>query len=353
MKYEFKIMTIGDFGLDIWREGESRRLSPEAPVPVVLNPSERKSPGMAGNVAANLKSLGAEVFCIGVVGESRFGEATIDAYIRAGLHCCSTTLIRDRSRFTTVKERITSDSHQITRIDRESTHDISMAIMNAMVNQIEASMRFTDGVVISDYGKGVCTPRLVSHVMRIAKREDVPVFVDPKKNLLIYRGATILKPNAVEWKAYKDAYVDTEVHAKFVVVTCGELGMNIITHSAEDGQTLYNTNFPGYKVPVHDRTGAGDTAMAVMALEYLFSEDIAKAVKLANLAGALAVQHSGTYVVTAKDLELMPPEGSVLAQVELDEALAGYVEATGRNVEEVMGRCYKNVYGEDDEPEQE
>jgi D-beta-D-heptose 7-phosphate kinase/D-beta-D-heptose 1-phosphate adenosyltransferase len=297
--YNFKVMVIGDYGLDIWREGESHRLSPEAPVPVVLNPSDRKSPGLAGNVAANLRSLGAEVLCFGVVGESRFGEATLEACIRAGLPGCSATLIRDRSRFATVKERIISDAHQITRIDRESTHDISMEIVSAMVNQIEASMKFSDGVVISDYGKGVCTPSLVSRVMQIAKREDVPVFVDPKKNLLIYKGATILKPNAEEWQAYVDAYATTDVEVGYVVITRGAEGMRI------QQRLLYEwipQNIPGYKVPVYDRTGAGDTAMAVMALEYLHSKDIVKAVKLANMAGALAVQHSGTYVITRGDM---------------------------------------------------
>lgn len=324
--YDYNIMVIGDYGLDITREGPAERMSPEAPVPVVLNPEPRRTPGLAGNVAANVASLGARVLCFGVVGESRYGELTFDTYIRHRLVGAPTTLTRDRGRLATVKERIVSDGHQIVRVDSESTHDIEAHIEDMIINQIEASSKWSDGIIISDYGKGVCTSRLVYKAMDVAHANDIPIFVDPKHNLLIYHGATILKPNAAEWKAYKDAFVDTEVHAKFIVVTCGELGMNIVAHRNEDGKILYNTNFPGYKVPVHDRTGAGDTAMAVMALEYIHTKDISRAVKLANFAGALAVQCSGTYRATEKDLRHMPPEGATIASV--DEAAEAYVSAT-------------------------
>lgn len=302
MYKDFKVMVIGDYGLDIWREGESRRLSPEAPVPVVLNPSRRESPGLAGNVAANLRSLGAEVLCFGVLGADKFGDALFNAMTRCLLGGASMTLTRDRGRFTTVKERIISDGHQITRIDKESVHEIDKATEDIIIDQAVASMSFTDGVVISDYGKGVSTPRVVENIMMLAATKKVPVFVDPKKNLLIYEGATILKPNADEWNTHAVTHPSGLVHASYIVVTRGSDGMDIKTHRAEDGQILYNTNFPGHSVPVHDRTGAGDTAMAVMALEYLETQDIRKAVWLANVGGALAVQHSGTYVVTYEDI---------------------------------------------------
>lgn len=310
MSYQYSIIVIGDYGLDIWREGTSHRLSPEAPVPVVLNPSLRRSPGLAGNVAANLASLGAKAVCFGVVGEDGEGQATLDACIRAGLYGAPTTLLRDRDRLPTVKERIISDGHQIVRVDEEETHDIEQRLEDIIINQVEVAMGHTDGVVISDYGKGVCTELLVRKVMDSAKHFNVPVFVDPKDDLLKYGGATILKPNEAEWEAHLKMVGETanlsgqwcRVKAQYVVVTRGADGMGIMTHGAEDGR-LCGTSFPGHEVPVHDRTGAGDTAMAVMALEYIYTKDIAKAVKLANVAGALAVQHSGTYRVTVEDLE--------------------------------------------------
>jgi len=317
--YNFNVTVIGDYGLDIWREGSSHRLSPEAPVPVVLNPSLRKSPGLAGNVAANLTSLGAKTCCFGVVGADSQGDALFEACIRHGLSQALCSLYRHRGRLTTVKERIISDSHQIARIDEEETHPLEPRLENAIINQVAAAIAHTDGVVISDYGKGVCTELLVGKVIDIAYAKNVPVFVDPKNDLLKYSGVTILKPNEVEWDAYLVMCRDMldlsgqicAVRADYVVVTRGADGMDILTHSAEDGSTIYRSYFPGYKVPVHDRTGAGDTAMAVMALEYIHSKDIVEAVKLANIAGALAVQHSGTYRVTVEDIEKFKRERHV------------------------------------------
>lgn len=300
MYENFNVMVIGDYGLDVWRVGKAERLSPEAPVPVISNPSLHKSPGLAGNVTANLASLGANVLCFGVMGKGHV-EA-MDVYTDFGLTRALMTLAVDEERLTTTKERIISDGHQIARIDVENTHDIDAATEDIIINQVEAGIAQTNCIVVSDYGKGVCTGRLIGRVMDIAEHCDVPVFVDPKDNLLIYDGATILKPNSAEWQACVDAHVDTEIQAKFVVVTRGAEGMDIMLESHEDGMMYKDRIFPGYEVPVHDRTGAGDTAMAVMALEYLRSNDIVKAVELANFAGALAVQHFGTYRATVEDL---------------------------------------------------
>ncbi|HEX5633354.1 MAG TPA: PfkB family carbohydrate kinase, partial [Gemmatimonadales bacterium] len=209
-----RVLVVGDVMLDENLWGEVRRISPEAPVPVVELQRQTWEPGGAANNAANAAAVGATALLAGVVGDdpeaarlrARLGERGVDA----------SGLVTERERPTTTKTRIVAHSQQVVRVDRERTGPISAASEDAIARWVSAHVREAGAVILSDYAKGVVTPRLAQAVIAAAGEAGVPVVVDPKgTEWARYRGAAVVTPNLheLELTARRGARSDEELAA--------------------------------------------------------------------------------------------------------------------------------------------
>lgn len=189
---EKKILVVGDLILDRYLWGEVERISPEAPVPVVDVKRESLNLGGACNVAWNISELEGEVYIAGVVGDDINGEILVNMLSESGIN---PVVIRDRNRPTTEKTRIIAVSQQLMRIDREKKDRLSQTVQKRLISAIQDIIERIDAVIVSDYGKGVITRRLMDFLRKTGK----PIFVDPKpSNFSLYRNITIMTPNRKE-----------------------------------------------------------------------------------------------------------------------------------------------------------
>jgi D-beta-D-heptose 7-phosphate kinase/D-beta-D-heptose 1-phosphate adenosyltransferase len=307
MYKNFRIAVMGDFMVDEWWRAESLKISPEAPVLDIINPVLiQRSAGGAGNVARNLLALGAHVDLYGIIGDDEVGNALSNELSAAGavwkVDCV-------RGFETHRKIRYCADGNVLFRVSKDRCRAVPEKCGTVPVLNYHA-------FIISDYNKGAMTETTIMRVMRGAQEK--PVFVDPKfDNISLYKGAEIIKFNKAEALAaeqrscsgrqlplstlqnheYSISVLQDRLLANNVVVTLGHAGMEVID---EEGNI---TDIPGREVAVSDVTGAGDTAIAVLTLEYLRSGgDIVKAAYLANYACSLVVQKRMTAVVTVEEL---------------------------------------------------
>lgn len=302
------VLVVGDVMLDHFQVGRVSRISPEAPVPVVAFEREFQVPGGAANVAQNLRGLGARVSLAGVVGDDA-AAADLRGLLEAR-DIAGTGLVVDPARPTTRKTRIvTTRNQQVARIDVEVATDLPPAIEAALVRTIEDASAAADAIVVSDYMKGVVTPRVMAHLVALGQRRGVPVLVDPKvPHLASYAGATLLTPNQIEAEAGARLAIRTaddarraaralvdEVRVAGVLITWGEHGLWLSQGGVEG-------HLPATAREVADVTGAGDTVMAVLAGAMAAGATAAEAAHLANEAAGIAVTRFGTAVVSAADL---------------------------------------------------
>ena len=296
----FGVLVVGDVMLDEEVRGVSRRLSPEAPVPVVEAGEVRSVPGGAGNVAANVAALGGVPTLLGVVGDDGAGDR-----LRARLGEFA-GLIADPSRPTTVKTRVFAGGRHVVRLDAESTAPVSAAVEADLLAAATVALARVRACVVSDYGKGVVTPSLAAAVIRRAAWAGVPVVVDPKgTDYAKYRGATLVKPNQLEaGKALgRDLRTDADVEragadlraflgsGTAVLVTRGPGGMSLF----EPGRKPFHV--PALAREVYDVTGAGDTVAAAVAVALGAGMGTREACRLAASAAADVVGRVGTAIV--------------------------------------------------------
>jgi len=341
---KLRIGVLGDVMLDRYVWGEATRLSPEAAVPVVNYVSQRDFPGGAGNVAANIAALGAQVKAFGVVGADQSGKDSSGRAKRVppdevgrALHACLRALgvadhgiIADQSRITTLKTRIIARRHQIVRIDRERWDPLPASTEERLFRLILGALKNLDGLVLSDYDKGLLGDSLVERVVGAAHRLEVPVFVKPKTSrLLAYRGARAVVCNAKEAAHYAGQAVTTEssieetgraLLGRFgcaaVVITRTEHGMSIFEENSRGHLHIPAVSFeltyarvgqPGgghhqQGRQVYDVTGAGDTVLSVLALALAAGADLMGAAMLANTAAGVVVGKLGTATVSPPEL---------------------------------------------------
>ena len=288
-----KVLLIGDFMIDHYIIGTSTRMSPEAPVPVVIPEKDYSIPGGAGNVAMNLKLMGANVTCVGCVGNDIWGEKLLSILKNEGIKTEGIELIDDHP--TTLKQRIYSDGKQGARLDTEK-------IINWKTNA-EIQQNY-DIIILSDYDKGV----LNNLWFDISNLENV--IVDPKKDSFNhYREATIITPNLNELKKaskfdVKDdkSIIDAcnqlikENNFKYIVAKKGDQGMSIV------GANNFVKHIQAHSVDNPDVTGAGDTVISVLSLAYAQTKDIELSAKIANAAAAIVVGKIGTATVTIEEI---------------------------------------------------
>ncbi len=304
------IIVLGDLMLDEFIWGEVRRISPEAPVPVVEVKRESWHLGGAGNVVSNLLTLGANASPIGVVGDdpaaalmrARFGEAGAE----------TSGLITDSSRPTTRKTRIVAHSQQMVRADREDRSPVAAGIESRILAALDAQLDAADGIIISDYDKGLLTARVLEHAIHAARERQKIVCLDPKiKNFALYRNVDVITPNQNEAERASGIEIADQTtlaraaHAirhlldcKNVLITRGEHGMSLLESSGA------MTHIPTVAREVYDVTGAGDTVIATLALALVSGASLPEAARIANHAAGIVVGKVGTATVSCVELQI-------------------------------------------------
>ena len=303
-----RILVLGDVMLDRFVYGSVERISPEAPIPVVNVDRIMDMPGGAANVARNIAALGARAILLGVVGDDL---AALDLTTQlAASPTIEPHLIADASRPTSVKTRYVADGQQVMRADRESRTPLAPAVERRVLDDYIAALRDADAVVLSDYAKGVLSDSMARAAIDAARSAGKTVIVDPKaKNLVRYRGASILTPNRLELQqAYGgECVTDDEIAAAamsmmgqdvcdVMVVTRGKDGMSII---CRDRAAVH---LPTSARQVFDVSGAGDTVVATLSLGLAAGGEVVQACTLANMAAGLVVGKRGTATVTSGEV---------------------------------------------------
>ncbi len=314
------IAVIGDLMVDRYIVGSVSRISPEAPVPVLVHGEDRIVPGGAANVAANAAALGAPVILVGLVGDDgAAGELRSALALYPGI--ALDQVVSDRTRPTITKTRVMSGRQQIVRIDAEQTSAPSADVEAALIVAAQDAIARAMVVVLSDYSKGVLSDAVIAAVMATAKAKGVPVIVDPKRRTFeAYAGATLVTPNRrelAEATGLPDHTDDDE--AKAAAAAGRQFGGDVLVTRAEKGMTLWRQNGQVLHVPaeareVFDVSGAGDTALAALAVSLAGGQSLEASVGIANAAAALAVAKLGTAVVTRAELRAALERSSALAE---------------------------------------
>jgi D-beta-D-heptose 7-phosphate kinase / D-beta-D-heptose 1-phosphate adenosyltransferase len=305
------ILCVGDLMLDDFVYGDVSRISPEAPTPVLTVRHNKVEIGGAGNVARNIAALGAHCIFVGLIGNDDAGLTLTNALAKfSGL--IVPDLVIDNGRKTTRKVRFVSEHHSahLVRADWETTEPASAQSEASIIAYAETALPQVGAVVMSDYAKGMLTPRVIRAIIDGARRLGKPVVVDPKAHdYALYRGATLVTPNRKELSAAVHRPVTTEAEiaaAAAELVDTLEAGAVLVTRS-EDGMTLQvrgeqPVHVPAYPVKVSDVSGAGDTVAAVMAVLLAMKAPFEPAMRAANAAAAVVVGKRGTATVSLGEL---------------------------------------------------
>ena len=301
-----KLLVIGDLMIDHYLWGSCERISPEAPVQVVNVKSESSVLGGAGNVINNLCALGAQVDVISVIGGCEISDE-----LKALLNNISVStqhLITQKDRITSKKSRIIASQQQVVRYDRESSDEISAGSQKSILESFTSIINNYDGVLLSDYGKGVLTSDLTKSLISIANKANKKVLVDPKGlDYSKYKGAYLLTPNKKEAsEATQVAIKDDESLTQAItqLKTECDLDISLITLS-EQGVAIYDNDLrthPTVAREVFDVTGAGDTVLASLGFALACGCQIDDAVKFSNLAAGVVVGKIGSATATLNEI---------------------------------------------------
>jgi len=306
---QMKILVIGDLMVDRFIRGKVSRISPEAPVPVVLVKDEVNLPGGSGNVVMNIASLGARVSCAGVIGEDLPGDHLLEHFQQAGIE--TDGIWRDPTLSTILKSRVIAEHQQVVRFDHENQKSLSHPVHTEIKNALPEMIRQTDAVILSDYGKGLITQPLLTLAIGAAKKFKKPICVDPKlEHFLLYQNVTCITPNLSEaLGGMHRLKLDPQDGVK-------KLGQDILKAlrcksalitQGEGGMTLFEknriTHIPTKAREVFDVTGAGDTVISVLTLSLACGASFFEAATLANLAAGIVVGKLGTATVSPLELK--------------------------------------------------
>ena len=297
------VLVVGDVMLDRYWHGPTRRVSPEAPVPVVDVEHTEDCPGGAANVALNVRSLGALSTLIGCTGDDAVGQALKHKLEASGV--CDDFLVSIDAP-TTLKLRVVSRQQQLLRTDFEAP--TSPYLARRLATMVPGQLEDANALIIADYDKGAIHDP--APIIDAARRINVPVVVDPKaKPFRAYAGASVLKPNEQEFAAATGEWRSEGELGERAVALCAELdiGALVITHGAggmsvATGEGCHH--LPARPVEVFDVTGAGDTAAAVLGITSALGWPALDGARLANIAGSIAVTKAGTAAVSGPELAL-------------------------------------------------
>ena len=309
MKLDFskaRILVIGDIILDKYFHGNVTRISPEAPVPVILKQYEKTVPGGAANVANNLRKLGNKVLLLGIAGNDNNGWLL--SSILKDENIATDVVMGDNP--TVTKIRIIGEHQQICRLDIEKNTPLTDKVKKELIKAIGNQIKAHDLVVISDYDKGVVNPESGAFITEEAKKHGIPVIIDPKKkDWTMYKGATLVTPNLKEFKEIchrlqlddddligSGKYVKDRFRLENLLITLSDKGMMLIT---KEGYQRIET----VKKEVFDVSGAGDTVIATLAACLASGYDMQKSVEVANIAAGIVVGKFGTAPVMIDELQ--------------------------------------------------
>lgn len=306
-----KVFVLGDVMLDKFVYGRVERISPEAPIPVLHHQSEKVMLGGAANVARNIIALGGEVLLVGALGDDEAGDLIAGPLVAEDR--IEGRFVRKADHPTTTKVRYVSGGQQIMRLDIERRFNLDARTIQTICDWLTDAGGAISTIVLSDYAKGVLVPALIQRVIAIAKARRIPVVVDPKSpDVSRYEGATVLTPNASEAAMIVGAECADDEHAETavkifrerakvdaVVLTRGADGMTIFDPAEAEGAV---THVPTVASQVFDVSGAGDTAVAAIALALACGASVTTAARIGNTAAGIGVSKRGTAVVHAEEL---------------------------------------------------
>ena len=303
------VLIVGDVMLDEYIWGDVQRISPEAPVLVVEVKRRTFAPGGAANVAANVAGLGGRVLLVGVLGADPQAEQLRVILRQHGVGVEG--LITDPARPTTVKTRVIAHSQQVVRVDAETRDTISSDLEDQVLRWVEGYLPASDVCVISDYAKGLVSPRLARELIGRARNANVPVIVDPKTNdLTKYQGATLITPNLNETQQAAGVAIGDEATLFAAIQKLLSLlnGTALLVTRGAQGMSLFVNGQPPVHVAaeareVFDVTGAGDTALVTFALSLAAGASMEEAMRLANKAAGIVVGKVGTAAVSVAELQ--------------------------------------------------
>ncbi len=322
------VLVLGDIMLDRYVTGDVRRISPEAPIPVLRAQQRRAVLGGAGNVAQNIEALGAHAILIGLLGDDDAGSEV--ANLAGPITLAAVTL---SSRPTTVKTRFMAAAHQMLRLDEEDSSPINAGTVAALLDAYRTALPNADVVVLSDYAKGVLPDAVLGPAIEMARKAGKKVIADPKRtDLAAYAKVSVLTPNELEVSTatgISAATNDGAVAAGQAALAASGADAVLVTRSAK-GLTLVRRDAPPLHLPteareVADVSGAGDTLIASFAVLLASGADMAEAARVANVAAGLSVAKQGTATVSFTELAtgLHTPTGTLDSKiVSIDEAAA-------------------------------
>ncbi len=306
------VLVIGDVGVDEYVNGSVRRISPEAPVPILEVQTEEKRLGLSTNVAQNIKALGGNPLLFSICGDDGCAKDLFALLREAEVD--SNYLIIDESRPTTRKVRVMSEMHHIVRVDYEKKKFLKQEVEAKLFRAIQEKLPNVDAVILQDYAKGVLSEGLIQKVIALAKKENVKILVDPHASTPIhyYRGADLMTPNAKEAIQLSQLPIDD---LRNVSESMSEVGDEILNHlgseklvitRSKEGMSLFQEgkiyHIPTFARQVYDVTGAGDTVIASLALAWASGMDLISSCILANYAAGVVVGKVGCVPCTIDEL---------------------------------------------------
>lgn len=306
------ILILGDLMLDEFIWGKVRRISPEAPVPVVDVTEETYRLGGSGNVAANVRALDGNPISVGIIGRDSAGDRVVSLMEQLGIETAS--VIRN-DRPTTLKTRIIAHHQQVVRADREAKQPISSEIVAELASVFMKQLPNAGAVIVSDYDKGVVNRDLLAEILPQARSRTVPVFLDPKVHHAdYYRPITMITPNQNEAEFLSGLSIRDQrslelagrrliekFGCEYALITRGEDGMSLFTSSLE-AKGPSSQHLPTFAREVFDVTGAGDTVIATLALANAAGAAMDECAMLANHAAGIVVGKIGTATVNCSEL---------------------------------------------------
>lgn len=307
-----KVLIVGDVGLDEYVLGQVRRISPEAPVPVLEVESEDKRLGLAANITQNIASLGGTAWTLGVVGDDAGAGLLKELFVKNGLSW--NEMIVDASRPTTRKTRVMAAHHHLVRVDYELTKYLAPEIEAKMLAKFKELLPQCDLVILQDYAKGVVSQTMAADVMKLGRAAGKQVLVDPhrSKGAEFYAGADLLKPNYDEAVALSGLRFDELKNNPDKVYEVGRAlqkkagCQRVVLTRGKDGMTIFSGDeiieVPTYARKVFDVTGAGDTVIATMSVALAAGFKLEEACQLSNFAAGVVVGKVGSVPCEVNEL---------------------------------------------------
>ncbi|MDX2128918.1 MAG: D-glycero-beta-D-manno-heptose-7-phosphate kinase [Chloroherpetonaceae bacterium] len=304
---ELTIAVIGDVMLDKYIFGKVSRISPEAPVPIIDVSSQSYRLGGAANVAINIHALGAKAMLIGVIGKDDEAQLLKQELESSGL--TGEFLVTDEARPTTCKTRVIAQNHHIVRIDSEERKGISQKVETLILTHLKENSKGLHAIILEDYNKGVLTPSLITKVITFAKKNDIPIAVDPKHdNFFAYQGVTVFKPNLKETSdalGIKFSNTDENIAKACKLLQAKTKAKAIVLTRSEKGVTVFEKSpihIPTMALEVADVSGAGDTVIGVLSTGLAAGMPILQATRMANIAAGIVCAEVGAVAVDKEKL---------------------------------------------------